>query len=243
MRIISKFHDYYDAAQADGFDRSLVFLREAAQYPNCQRHGDTPAPLKAFARFAQQHSPGCISLDRRGPGKNIRVEVDFGLILFAGKLYPFARVEYRSFYGGRTEAPLTCYSRDELVAALAPYDYDLDERDKRTAKGRALWGADPVTTATFFALSGSEQLREEALAQRLAVASWERDGDLGKINPTLAEFQLYRHLHAWQAFQELSMFWGNLAAPDRVPVTIADKDRIAQHGFDKWSFRRMPTKA
>ena len=34
---------------------------------------------------------------------------------------------------------------------------------------------------------------------------------------------------------------GNIAAPDRVPVTIADKDRINQHGFDqKYGFRTRP---
>ncbi len=39
------------------------------------------------------------------------------------------------------------------------------------------------------------------------------------------------------------MFLGNIAAPDRVPITVADKDRIAKHGFDKWSFRKMPSRA
>lgn len=243
MRIISKFHDYYDAAQADGQDRSLVFLREAARYPNCWHAGGTPAELLVFAQYARKHTPGNLSLDRRGPGKNVRLEIKFALILFAGKLYPLARVDYRSsFYGGATDAPQLCYRREDLVAALAAYDYDLDERDKRKAKQGTYAGEDVATTESFFALAGSEALREYALAHRLAVLSWNRDGDELQVNPTLADFQLYRHLNAWQAFQELSMFWGNLAAPDRVPVTIADKDRIAQHGFDKWSFRRMPSK-
>ena len=243
MRIISKFHDYYDAAQSEGQDRSLVFVRENRRYPQCSMTGEAPAPLLAFAKFALVHTHRRLAGERRGPDKNTNVETSFGIILFAGKLYPFARVEFRhGLYGGASNAPVVCYTRDELVATLAPFDFDLDKHDKKVAKER-FWETAPVTTEAFFSLTGSEQLREEALTHRLAVVSWERSGDLVQENPVLSSFQLFRHLHAWQAFQELSMFWGNLAAPDRVPVTVADKDRIAQHGFDKWSFRRMPGKA
>lgn len=244
MRIISKFHDYYDAAQSEGQDRSLVFLRETTAYPNCQHRMSTPAPahLLEFARFAQAHTPGTMARDRRGPKKNIRLEIDFGLILFAGELYPFARVDIlNGRYGGPAEAQRIIHDRAELAALLKVYESDLDKHDKKVAKG-SVWGDPGITTEAFFAQAGSEQLRDAAMAHRLAVLSWERSGDLLTENPVLASFQLFRCLHAWQAFQELSMFWGNLAAPDRVPVTVADKDRIAQHGFDKWSFRKMPEK-
>jgi hypothetical protein len=243
MRIISKFHDYYDAAQSEGQDRSLVFLRETTQFPNCHHAGAVAPHLLEFARFAAAHTPDTLVRDRRGPEKNIRLEIDFGLILFAGKLYPYARIEtLNGRFGTPVEAPRRVYERAELAAILAAVDSDLDKHDKKVAKG-SLWGAVKPTTAAFFGLTGSDQLRDHAMAHRLAAASWERHGDLLTENPVLSSFQLFRHLHAWQAFQELSMFWGNLAAPDRVPVTVADKDRIVQHGFDKWSFRRMPGKA
>jgi hypothetical protein len=242
MRIISKTHDYYDAAQAEGQDRSLVFLRETAQFQQCQQQAVAPAHLLAFARFAQVHTPGNMVRPRCGPEKNVYLEIDFGLILFAGKLHPFARLETRtSAYGQRVEPIRIVYTRDELSEVLDALEIDLDEHDKKMSK-RSVWGTTDVGTAAFFALSGSEKLREQATEHRLAVASWERHGDVVTENPVLAGFQMFKHLHAWQAFQELSMFWGNLAAPDRVPVNVADKDRVAQHGFDKWSFRKMPTK-
>lgn len=244
MRIISKTHDYYDAAQSEGQDRSLVFLRETTQYPSCRHRTSTvpAAHLLDFVRFADAHTPGAIVRDNRGPEKNIRLEIDFGLILFAGKLYPFGRVDtLNGRFGGRVEAPRIVYERAELAAILKAVDSDLDKHDKKVAKGN-IWGDVGITTEAFFALTGSEQLRDAAMAHRLAIASWERDGDVLTENPLLATFQMFRSLNAWQAFQELSMFFGNLAAPDRVPVTVADKDRIAQHGFDKWSFRKLPTK-
>lgn len=245
MRIISKTHDYYDAAQSEGQDRSLVFLRETTQFPNCRHHHSAvvPAHLLDFVRFANAHTPDTMARDRRGPQKNIRLEIDFGLILFAGKLYPFARIDtLNGRFGGAAEPQRIVFERAELAAILKTVDSDLDKHDKKVAKG-AVWRDSAVTTEAFFALTGSEQLRDAAMAHRLAVASWERHGDVLTENPMLASFQMFRCLNAWQAFQELSMFWGNLAAPDRVPVTVADKDRITQHGFDKWSFRRMPGKA
>lgn len=242
MRILSKFHDYYDAAQSEGQDRSLVFLRETTEYPNCRHHGAPAAHLRAFAQFADAHTCAAMVRENCGPGKNLRFEIDFGLILFAGKLYPFARVEtLNGRFGGAAEALRIVYERAELAAILKAVDVDLDKHDKKVSKGN-IWGAVGITTEVFFTLAGSEQLRDAAMAHRMAVVSWERHGDLLTENPMLAAFQMFRHLHAWQAFQELSMFWGNLAAPDRVPVTVADKDRIAQHGFDKWSFRKMPEK-
>jgi hypothetical protein len=39
------------------------------------------------------------------------------------------------------------------------------------------------------------------------------------------------------------MFLGAIAAPEnKPPVEIEDKYRIAQHGFDRYSFRKAPTK-
>ena len=56
----------------------------------------------------------------------------------------------------------------------------------------------------------------------------------------LKDVQFYKAIEPWRAYQELSMFLGNIAAPDRVPVVVSDKDRLQQHGFDKWSFRKPP---
>lgn len=59
--------------------------------------------------------------------------------------------------------------------------------------------------------------------------------------PKLADVHFYKVMPPWEAYQELSMFLGNIAAPDRVPVSIADRDRVQQHGFDmKYGFRTRP---
>lgn len=61
-------------------------------------------------------------------------------------------------------------------------------------------------------------------------------------NPRLTDWQFFKKQDPNSCFQEISMFLENMSAPDRVPVVIEDKYRIEQHGFDKQSFRKAPTK-
>ena len=61
------------------------------------------------------------------------------------------------------------------------------------------------------------------------------------INPLLKEYEFYKMFDTFQAFQEISMFMsGVLGSREKEIVEVADKYKIAQHGFDKWSFRKEP---
>lgn len=245
MRIISKFSDYYDAVQAQGQDRSMVFVREQQQFTRCHSNKELTPALAQFVDFAARHTPANLRLS---PEKReyLSVEVEFGLVLFAGRLYPYAELRRLPRALGSWVEPYFIYSHDELARVLDEYDFDLAKRDKRAEQWEARFNAASHlnnkggSSAEFFALTGSDRLMELAMSERLATARWARRMDLLDVNPRLADLQFYRQLDAWQAFQELSMYWGNLAAPDRVPVVIEDKYRIVQHGFDKYSFRKPP---
>jgi hypothetical protein len=61
------------------------------------------------------------------------------------------------------------------------------------------------------------------------------------INPLLKEYEFFKVFDTFQAFQEIQMFLGGvLGRGEKEIVQVADKYKIAQHGFDKWSFRKMP---
>jgi len=63
------------------------------------------------------------------------------------------------------------------------------------------------------------------------------------INPILKEFQFYKVVDAFTAFTELQMFVsGVLGVGEKELIEVEDKYKIGQHGYDKWSFRRKPTK-
>ena len=55
--------------------------------------------------------------------------------------------------------------------------------------------------------------------------------------------EFYKVIDAFTAFQEISMFIGGvLGIGEKEIVEIEDKYKIGQHGFDKWSFRKEPSK-
>ena len=59
------------------------------------------------------------------------------------------------------------------------------------------------------------------------------------VNSNLIRYEFQKVIDPYTAWQELNMFLGGVI-PRQIPETvdIKDKDRIAGHGFDKWSFRK-----
>ncbi len=241
MRIISKFDDFYDRGQAFGPDASLVFVRKFEEHARSRwQQGWQPVPtplhLAAFDAFALAQVPADLSFSHDGSVS--RVHVAFMLIWFAGRLYPLAQVCLTKRGEPVPDEPTFIYEYRELAALLDRFNFDCSARDRRAAR----WGlglfASRATLQTFFQLKASEVLMNSALEHRQAIALWRHN--LVQECPQLKLVQFYRCLDAWQAHQELSMFLGNLAAPDRVPVVVEDKYRILQHGFDRYSFRKPP---
>ena len=62
-------------------------------------------------------------------------------------------------------------------------------------------------------------------------------------DPLLKEYDFFRKFDVNQTFQEISMYIGGVLGGSSPPMAeIEDKYRIEAHGFDKWSFRKMPEK-
>ena len=59
------------------------------------------------------------------------------------------------------------------------------------------------------------------------------------INPILKDYEFYKIFNTFQAFQEIQMFLGGvLGSGEKEIVQVADKYKIEQFGFDKYSFRK-----
>lgn len=235
MRIISKFHDYYDSAQRYGRDNRLVYVRQQQEMP-VRESKPEGAALAAFVELALQMAPTPWEQELYGDPVSRRVEVVYGLLVFAGKLYPYARVTLYRVASGT--ASVVVHTAEAYEAVMAPL---------------SLGGAQGIESAwqagrkkAFWQLRDDSRLHALCLQDAVACVSFERNkrswkdqGQL-RVNPRLADLEFFKVKDPWQAYQELSMFHGNVAAPDRTPVNVSDKDRIVQHGFDKWSFRKRP---
>ncbi len=62
------------------------------------------------------------------------------------------------------------------------------------------------------------------------------------INEQLSKFNFAKLFDPVIAYQELSMFVGGMASPEKTIPDVSDEDLIEAKGFDGWSFRKMPSK-
>ena len=61
------------------------------------------------------------------------------------------------------------------------------------------------------------------------------------LNDNLGQFRFQKVFDPVLAFQELSMYLGGVASPEKKIPHVSDSDLITAKGFDKWSFRKEPS--
>ena len=210
MRIHSDFRDYYDHAIGFGIDEKVHYnrFRKAVQID-----------LRSSMDFPR---------DER-----------IGVLGFCGTLYPFVRVE-------RYDKIRNCDFDDEYEGKLAEvfYAFDLQEL------------SDYTTEWYDFVDGFSDHHREIEL--RKFYLEWCRSADdifldlkvptwiafllgpspNGTLNPSLKGIGFERLKEPFTAFQDISSYIANILIEQKPIVSIDDRHRIEQHGFDiKESFR------
>lgn len=168
------------------------------------------------------------------------------LILLAGKAYPSYAVK------SHDDAIRIAYSFQELAefGALAQIPGH-EQREYGVKAGPAK----PFERArAFFEQSPSDALSALLVAQRAPLAlAWgararprprsDLAAELGLLlrNPRLGDVEFGKRMDAYSVFQELEMFIGGVLPQSGAPtVELTDKDLIAKHGFNHWSFRKPP---
>lgn len=241
MRIVSPWHDYYDAARKHGPGEGALFLRTTSEVTRQNDAGGAYATYSFLLENMPRETEFCLA-----GGGNIYLH-PFRLA-FCGVVFNGVRFQLVPTVG--EDVVKHIYTRADLIALFAGHKLEkqhrplhIDPHDARkttlpwSGKLDAFMDAPPdVSRKDFFSVNGDALL----LAK---VASWRGDGVLTR-NPVLKNLEFYRVRDVSQVYQELEMFWDGRAAPEnKPPVVIEDKYRIAQHGFDKHSFRKSPTKS
>lgn len=222
MKISKHFKDYYDGQQAQAFDSDLNFLRVPTAYKDSMKYAcgkwvrASNVPDNVLATVMSVKSPFSIKTPIQG--------ADFGgaKIFFCGKVY--SCIYRKDYISGH---PLQCfYSLDSLIKALGK----MKGYSKLVETLRTQTHLFPAPTPCPLAV-------ENKLAIIIVTGGWETV--VYEVNGNLGKYEFYQVMPANQAYQELSMFIGNQAPENNPTVQIEDKYRIPQHGFDKWSFRKM----
>ena len=245
MKIVSKFHDYYDSVQRYGYDDvSTVFIREIKEF-------EIPSRGKQKNNFISELVT-IFDVDSGKPKQKLknkqRLFPYFSsyhgmfiegqklhpiLILFCGKVYKCLKFEYRSYH------PKTYYfyTKEEALSFYKKHYPKVFSEKREKSLSYAL--------NNYFSIpfEGKEAKNKQfIISNKISIALFSHEHNRITINDSLKDIEFYRVVDPFSAFQELDMWTsGVLASPPNFMVEIEDKYRIESHGFDtKYGFRKRP---
>jgi len=249
MKIASSFHDYYDTVQATGQDQTLVYRRTRKEVWLDRETFPFPVFGGRFLPF----------YGRRLTAPFLAVVQS--VIGFCGKIHLLLQLSHQRQHEPHPKTAL-CYSLtdvDEFVEAhfrrhhvegyrwkprglrrFADRCWPMEQRREEFERLFETYASKESAFGSVFLDSGCP----------IFVAStwWGRRGPRDGCkrqyrivyNECLNELEFFRVMDTYTAYQEIQMFLGNLAQPNKPIPEIPDKDMVSIKGFDKWSFRKPP---
>lgn len=234
MLIVSKFHDYYDTALAHGIDKTCVYNRAVEQITATK---DDSQALEG---------KGWCGLNAK---KEWGREVEFlfqAVVGFAGHLYPLIFHTLSKVVPDLDNDSTFMYDAEACKAFLDDKFPETREYDNNK-KYRWHWGFDlsDESLEEFFQPEKHKRFQRFFLEHKVPIfvvrKTW--TGMVIETNPMLKEYKFQKVKDPYTAMQEVHMYLsGVIGMADRDMAEVGNDDRIKQRGFDKWSFRKEPTK-
>lgn len=211
MRIVSSFKDYYDSVQNIAQDHELLYIREEKEEE--LQYWDFPRlNINLF------------------PHAFYKVNI----IGFCDVIYPIIDVFK---YDSKSEKCVNVEDFDEYVENLKDkslLDGYYGKNVRRNTVRRPL-------VVNFFEECERQKNSYKHLFKGFPIflAGQIKDWKPQIVfNARLKGSGFERIKGTYDAFQEISMFLGNLAAPEKFIPAVSDEDMIAAKGFDRFSFRK-----
>jgi len=237
MYIISKKKDYYDGVVGTtGIDKTVVYNREIEIIEDNSKFPKEFNPHNMFYKRSKRHlvNGGYYDCEL----ESIYHQNSMFIVGFCGKLYigwKFYREEKVQPFGIRNLETHITYDRDFIKKNLKPNNW----RDKLMDDLNFIDTYDSMHI--FRHLKVPIFLYDEDYKRTSIDNRAPRRKSVFIINPILGDYEFYKIFESFTAFQEVHMFMGGvLGSGEKEIVEVADKYKIGQHGFDKWSFRKEP---
>jgi hypothetical protein len=217
MRVISKFKDYYDGVMKTGMDREVVYVRENKEIELEESYG---------VDFSTQNSPRYSN-------------IELVILGYCGKIYKI----YTVTTSLNTEKEKHVFHdfesfRKFMMRYQIASKWDFEKRRYY-----------PSDYQKFEALDGSRliELFHKYQTPLFIVSHIHRYRTKSKttltLGPCLKDLEFYQIKDTYAAYQDIFQYVaGTLNRPENKMVEISDEDKVSKHGFDKWSFRKLPTK-
>lgn len=221
MLIVSRFRDYYDTAMTYGIDKECVYNREIKEIEIDKFKINLPYPKEV--KFSN----------------GITMLAEPAIIGFCGKIYPLVIVTFTG-----SELPI----RPEFLYTAEEYIDFMDFRTGGLDRNKRYYGwlgrgdlRYEKGAKDFFGDKFAE-LEKLFLEHKTPIFSITKKGykALLTINPRLESLYFMKVMDPATAFQEIYSYKsGVLGNNEKEVINISDKDKLQQHGFDKYSFKTM----
>ena len=239
MKLISKFHDYYDGLiNLHGYDSSgNMFFRD----PETLSSKDIPLHLKFLTENFNLGNTTRYGVDRK------QYKLSFFRVLVVGKIYGGVKVEFDTPYDPTKyivefKQTLFFYSFELFEDFMTSKQIEFDSQQKSS------WWTDhhnrislSKTKEHFNVIDQTENSIVNKLVIALITPAQSRSYNI-EFNGELKKIEFYRVMDAYTLWQELSMYIdGCLSSPGNKMIEIEDKYKIEGHGFDsQYGFRTRP---
>lgn len=241
MRIISKFHDYYDFISATGVDTTVIYLRkETESYYNIkERTGDLFMALESNQSFVDDVLRGIIAL--RGFRVEKEDQIHPILLLFCGKL--FLGIEQQGVFYWQKNVFLDTAVEKNKKKKMNRVDYERMLRYKRNIEEVFLL-VESFNKNSEFLISIHRTLKAPIVLIQPALGPQGERIKFGLLkittNPMLREIGFVSVVDPFSAFQQISMFLTNILLTEPIKTDIiSDEVKLIKRGFDKWSFKKQ----
>ena len=216
MRIISNFQDFYDVVMRQGMDKDVVYLRESKKIKLDQNYG---------INFDTHH-------DHYHP-KTLYRSVDFILLGYCGQIFKIYTVDSDNkrhiFYN---------YSdfKDFMLQNNFGNKYEFDN---------SRWWPGIYRRLEDFNTSKLLELFHKYQTPLFIVSNkhfWGRkDETTISLGPCLKDLAFYKIKDPYTTYQDIFQYVsGVLNQLEAKMMKITDKDKAAKHGFNEWSFKKLP---
>lgn len=223
MRIISKWHDYYDTIQKHGMDAQCVYIRDTEfhhydEVVKRNRYGHRDNLLRDHVINNEQFSVVVIG--------------------FCGRLYMCWHQRKTLINPGKT-----IYSTEDLKNLLA-------EEKKARKYWRYYKNITNMQEAEQVWAGDIERMNREKrdifqeIRAPIFLLRTKDSGPVIEVNPKLSDYEFYRIVEPYSAFQNIHQYLSGVLGGVRETIPeVSNNDMIEAKGFDlKESFRKPPSK-
>lgn len=233
MYIISKNKDYYDGVVGSvGMDKTIVYERNRNEITS----DNMPRQFKNNRFSWNENNPFLrvcnVEIDKQ---KNKKYYKARGFIVgFCGNLHVGWKLNYKENEMNNETGFVQEVTKTDII-----YGY---KEAKRTLK-TTYWNSKLLDDFKYVINYNSIDLFREYKSPIFVFDTDTMKDNILIINAILKEYEFYKVIDSFSAFQEIQMFIGGvLGTGEKEIIEIENKYKIGQHGFNKWSFRRESNK-